>query len=495
MGDLHNYYKRYQSFFELSLLLLLAFVLKGWFLTEVSLNEDECFSLFYAQLPVTKIIAVLSRGNNPPLHEIILHYWINLAGITELSVRLPSLIFNCLTIVPLYLIGEKFLRRGTGLTASLVFIFSTFSLFMAQEARTYNLVVFLTACSFLTFLHLSRQSNSRYWVVLILLNALLCYAHYLAIWVIVVQGVAILSNMEMRNQILLPFAIHCAGISLFFAPFIPVLLHRFSDSGVHGTWISKVTGVEAFYNMLWSFSNAPVTTVVFISVMGIAILGALYKNKDNAISFNLLTVALWVWLPLIVSFLLSFKTGFFLDRYMFFTSPAYYLCVSLAAIHAGNLLLRRYHLLLPAMCVILAMATCSMHSKGQKYGGGKKDMLPLVAKINELNNDTTAIVICPDWFDKNVVYYLDRALFASYLGQYDKDVVFREPLAAKNIFLVRDKAEIKIPDRLNRLVYINNAADFHFPQNGILEMLQHNYRLQETYAFDGQMKMYVFAKI
>ncbi len=55
------------------LLVLLNFVLNRGSLTANSIALDEPFSIYVAQFEVSKIIAYLSTGNNPPLFEIILH--------------------------------------------------------------------------------------------------------------------------------------------------------------------------------------------------------------------------------------------------------------------------------------------------------------------------------------------------------------------------------------------------------------------------------------
>jgi hypothetical protein len=60
-----------------------------------------------------------------------------------------------------------------------------------------------------------------------------------------------------------------------------------------------------------------------------------------------------------------------------------------------------------------------------------------VFKIIENNFKYTPIVICPNcWYDKPLVYYLDRKLFTQYFECYREALAFQKPLAKRNIFFI-----------------------------------------------------------
>src|SRR6185436_9629037 len=75
------------------------------FINTRDLSWDEPFSTFYSQYSVPQIITELFRGDNPPFYELFLHYYTSFFGISEIALRMPSLIFSCGTVIFLYYSG------------------------------------------------------------------------------------------------------------------------------------------------------------------------------------------------------------------------------------------------------------------------------------------------------------------------------------------------------------------------------------------------------
>lgn len=141
----------------------------------LSLTSDECFSIYHAQMSPRLIYLHLSTGNNPPLHEWILHYWMLCFGDGAFAVRFLSLLFSSLTTALIFVLGKQISDGSNnlnetgknvslGMIAAILFLSSNYTTFLAHEARTYNLTLFLGVLS--TILLLGRFGLAKWSIFL-----------------------------------------------------------------------------------------------------------------------------------------------------------------------------------------------------------------------------------------------------------------------------------------------------------------------------------------
>ena len=433
-------------------------------------------------------------GDNPPLWEVVLHFWINLWGTDLVMARVLSLLFSILTIIPLYFIGEKFIHNHAGIVGSLLYTCSSFGVFIAHEARVYSLIGLLVCTSTLLFLYILKYPKKKYlYVLLSLVNVLIFYGHYLGVWIAVVQVIYVLVNKDIRS-INLRGMLGTVGLSILLTiPQIPTLLTRFSDSGVNGTWVQKSNGVQDIYFMLLKYLNAPVPTVVFILVLLLAVV-LYFKNRqtnNKSIPYEFLLLALW--LPFIASFVISFVVGFFLDRYFYFLTPLLYLLV-VASIHMLISHKAKLQLAAYAVAVVLMVGSLRMHSAQMRYSGYHKDIRPVVEEIKQFKQqDNVGVFIAPRWSAKDAVYYYDKSMFTSYFDEFTDTCKFDQPLARHSIFAIEDSFAIKKRPSYNAVLYIDDNNDYAAPYNGIVAYLTKNYTLKNQQIVEGR-KLYWYKK-
>ena len=188
----------------------------------------------------------------------------------------------------------------------------------------------------------------------------------------------------------------------------PVLFTRFFDSGVNGTWIAKTTSLEALYDFLWRMCNVPVTTVLAMVILvaaSIVLLISVVKNRCALGNIGILTL-FWT-VPLLVSFVLSYFTGFFLDRYFYFLFPVFYLSMAAYCLY---LFPKRkvLGLSLMALLAVAMLASCSPDSSTKRFSGWHHEVKPIAKQLVAAKEKENALVVLPEYFEKQFAYYLDE---------------------------------------------------------------------------------------
>lgn len=127
--------------------LLCAIVLCGvglrfYHLSHLSLWSDEAFSRFYYETGLRFMWTEgLHRESSPPLYYMALGGWIQLFGSSETALRSLSAVASSLAIPLIYILGKEMFDRPHGLAAAALFALSPSSIYYAQEARSYALLL------------------------------------------------------------------------------------------------------------------------------------------------------------------------------------------------------------------------------------------------------------------------------------------------------------------------------------------------------------------
>lgn len=372
-------------------------LLKLWFSLNIELNNDELFSLYHAQMSVKNIFFHLSSGNNPPLFELFLHFWIKFSGINNpWLIRIPSVLFSSFTALIIFQIGNMIKSYKVGLAAAILFTLSQFANETGVLLRAYPLLVFLITANFLAFINLFTLNKKRslFWMfVWIITQTLAWYTHYFSIWIIISQGLFSLTN---KKQFLAFLKISSFPI-LFFSPFIPILFNRFLNSST-GTWV-QTAPYDAIYLTLWKYGNKPYMAVLFI----IAIVYS-FRSFVALKSGRGMSIFYWYFIPTISMFILSIPSPFavpmFTDLYLYFTSPALFLLVSFGFVHFIESINQKNRIY-----IYLALLSISIFSFFPVKSNNKlTDIDPIAFK-------NLTIVVYPASNCFSYMYYFDKSKF------------------------------------------------------------------------------------
>src|ERR1700742_943958 len=133
---------------------------------------------------------VKTSESNPPLYYVLAWGWARGFGRDEWGIRSLSALVGTLTVPVGYAIGRQLSGRRVGLILTGLLAFDPMLIWYSQEARSYALLVFFGALSFLFFLRaLDSGGRPRELAIWAVPSALALGSHYFAFFAVGIEGV------------------------------------------------------------------------------------------------------------------------------------------------------------------------------------------------------------------------------------------------------------------------------------------------------------------
>ena len=378
-------------------------------LNSFPIGLDEPFSIFYAQQDFSEMWVMFSNENNPPLHFMLLHYWMELFGNSPWSVRSLSLLFSVLAIPVIWTLGRKILTTPYAVLFVLFFILGSFNHYHAVEARVYSLFVLLFA---LVFLELYKMlfDDRKSFRKLAFWNALLLYSHYLGGFVIVTELLILLiffRKMTLRKWGSVGISLVISGI--LYIPGIQLFFSRIEHFSGKGTWVPEAHWTELYGNIV-RFCNSKWAVVALGAAGLICAVVALKKNRAEIFtkikSSKVLFVTLAFAIPYLGLFVMSkVFQPVFLDRYLLFTTVPLFLGMALLLEIVSDKITKGWL----ALAFVLPFAITSQYIPANNRADDE-----LAAYVRKIKTPGTGIFLCPEFYDLTFMYYYDRSIFEDY---------------------------------------------------------------------------------
>ena len=199
------------------------------------LRGDEAFSYLFARQPIGDIIPALLAEGDPhsPLHYLLLHGWMRLAGDSELAMRFLSLIPGVLLLPLLAQLARQIGGRSLALWVTLMLALSPSHIWLSQDVRNqYTLGLLFATAATLLLSRLARTSRPQWgqWVVYAGLCALAVYSHYYTAVALLGHGLFLLATPGPRQQVWR--WVGAGGLALLlFAPWAIAMVHGLLAAG------------------------------------------------------------------------------------------------------------------------------------------------------------------------------------------------------------------------------------------------------------------------
>ncbi len=165
-------------------------------------------------LSYSGILTKFSPGDfHPPLYYLFLKFWTTIFGYSEISLRLPSVIFSILTGYVIYLIGKKLKGEEVGLWAAVFFLFNPLIVYYSQEARMYMMATFLLTVALYYLFNVKRLTLNV--ILFILFSILSFWTFYGSVFLIAAMMIYLLFKKQYKlfTVSCLAFGVACLAVS------------------------------------------------------------------------------------------------------------------------------------------------------------------------------------------------------------------------------------------------------------------------------------------
>ena len=337
-----------KNIFVISLILLLALILRLYHLGENTLSYDEATvvlnKLVFERLSsFIKLFDMNFLVNNRDYLTVycygFMSPWQELFGKSEFILRLPSVVFGVFAVFLLFLIGRNCFGTSVGYLSAFLLSISPLSIYYSQEVRPYSGIIFLSLMSAYSLFMFLRNQEKKYSFSYIASNTLNIYFHCATLSIFASFLLFIIFNLKRYRFLIRPLIFMHAMISLLI---IPVLLSLYANLffvsrvkldlafAEYPIWGAKASFKQLLFT-LKNFTTGYNTdlygfAMFFTLIFGIFILFGIYKvlqkGPEKLFLFCLLT-------PVLLLFSVSKFLPCYVDRYVIFVLPFYLLFIAI----------------------------------------------------------------------------------------------------------------------------------------------------------------------
>ena len=327
--------KKSDNFLSLKIIFLVGIILRLLYLGHHDFWFDEVFSYFVARENLANLIFATAADTHPPFYYLILHFWLKIAGNSEVLLRLLSTIFGILLIYIVYLLGKISFNQKTAVVAALFTSLSPLLVYYSAETRMYILVTLLTTSTILFFFKLIKKWSTAYSFWFITTLTLSFYTNYYSLILLVSINLIILF---FKKQLLARF-LYLQTISLvLFLPWIliftqnphPPILAVNTITGLPAMFGSFVLGGTGIVTLREFFQPSTNIGLILIFTLTLIFFGVIFMHVLKLVkkNYNLKLAVIFLFAPIVVISLVNLVQPVFSVRATIIFAPIFYLIIA-----------------------------------------------------------------------------------------------------------------------------------------------------------------------
>ena len=356
-----------------------------WRLGHQSLWLDESVSVRVAGLdPMSLLRRLMTSEVFNALYYTFLHVWERF-GNTEVWVRIPSVAFGVAAVVTLFALNAHLFGQRIAVTAAVLLSVNAFFVRYMQEARAYALVVLAVVAASYCFVSALERPSWQRWFVYGVASAVAIYAHLYAGFVI--AGHLFALGWRGRRP-----PLRYVGIAYIVtgALVTPLLIVMIGSDSLERNFIPgpSINAIESlFLHLSGGGGVASRESKLLLLLYFAACCGALWgvvrvalkqRKRCTDATWSCIFVLLWLAVPVVTTFAISFVRPMFYPRYLIVVLPA---LVTAAAIGISRLPYALLRAVTIGMLVVLSLpALRAYYGTSIREGGDWRAATAYVAR-------------------------------------------------------------------------------------------------------------------
>ncbi len=444
-----------------TLLTLLAAGLASVRLQYRAVHFDESITMEYARGSWTSLWhTVTGEDPNMSLYYVLVKVWTSVFGDSVVAFRSLSVVAASLCVPVVYAIGVRLFSVSTGLLAGLLVATNVFFLRYAQEARSYALVMLLTALSTYFFLVLLAAERPSGWVRVgyVASSVVAFYTHFFAALVVFVHVLTLVAKRG-RAAVSGSWLASYGAMAVLAAPMV---YWAVTVEGDPIGWLAEpdLGAIPATFAQLAGDGFLQLGVVI-----ALCIAASRAAMRSPRLAFGLTFTASWAAIPVLVAFGVSQLKPIFLAKYLIVCLPAVALLAA-AAIAS----LRPAGAAVAATCVLLILSGNEL--RGWYGFRGEEDWRSLTSFVAARIRPTDGLVFNAAYARSSVVCPAKLSTGAC---------VERSPAdASRSVAMARPRVWLVLAHSQATTESLRSALALH-----------HQLRSRESFAGDIAVELYV----
>jgi hypothetical protein len=274
--------------------LVIAFTVLAAVLRFVGLGHqgfwfDEGNTALLVHFSPGKMLGLIPQSEStPPLYYCITWVWARVFGYGETGLRSLSALAGVATVPVAYGAARQLISERAGVISAALVACNPFLIWYSQEARSYSLLVLLSALALLAFAHARTNPSRRVLAGWVLASAAALATHYYAVLAIAPQAVwLLLAQRRRRDAQIAVAAVGLCGLAL-----VPLALSQ--NSTGNAGWIAKIALGPRLGQIIPHFvigTGAPAYDVLEpiaagAVLLGLALLLTRADREERAVAFR-----------------------------------------------------------------------------------------------------------------------------------------------------------------------------------------------------------------